>query len=87
LYHTNKSKKLQGGVYDAAARAKHVDDQANSASCLLFRECCLPLPGPSFAVLLFSSASVPGVAGFRIASAAVVFAVWRRPWRLFIQMS
>ncbi len=39
--------------------------------------------GPAFAVLLFSSVSVLGVAWFRIASAAVVFAVWRRPWRLF----
>ena len=39
--------------------------------------------GPAFAVLLFSSVSVLGVAWFRIASAAVVFAVWRRPWRIF----
>jgi inner membrane transporter RhtA len=38
--------------------------------------------GPSFAVLLFSSVSVLGVAWFRIASAAVVFAVWRRPWSI-----
>jgi inner membrane transporter RhtA len=33
-------------------------------------------------VLLFSNVSVLGVAWFRIASAAVVFAVWRRPWRI-----
>src|SRR5579859_2380470 len=39
--------------------------------------------GPAFAVLLFSSVSVLGVAWFRIASAAVVFALWRRPWRVF----
>ncbi len=39
--------------------------------------------GPAFAVLLFSSLSVLGVAWFRIASAAVVFALWRRPWRIF----
>lgn len=39
--------------------------------------------GPAFAVLLFSSVSVLGVAWFRIASAAVVFALWRRPWRIF----
>jgi inner membrane transporter RhtA len=39
--------------------------------------------GPAFAVLLFSSISVLGVAWFRIASAAVVFAVWRRPWKIF----
>ena len=37
--------------------------------------------GPSFAVLLFSHVGVLGVAWLRIASAAVVFAVWRRPWR------
>ncbi|HEY7414252.1 MAG TPA: EamA family transporter, partial [Ktedonobacteraceae bacterium] len=39
--------------------------------------------GPAFAVLLFSSVSVLGVAWFRIASAAVVFALWRQPWRMF----
>jgi inner membrane transporter RhtA len=43
--------------------------------------------GPAFAVLLFSNVSVPGVAWFRIASAALVFAIWRRPWRMFMQMS
>src|SRR5437667_8870300 len=42
--------------------------------------------GPAFAVLLFSSVSVLGVAWFRIASAAVVFAVWRRPWRMFVKL-
>lgn len=39
--------------------------------------------GPSFAVLLFASIEPLGVAWLRIASAAVVFAVWRRPWRYF----
>jgi inner membrane transporter RhtA len=43
--------------------------------------------GPAFAVLLFSSVSVLGVAWFRIASAAVVFALWRRPWRFFVGIS
>jgi len=38
--------------------------------------------GPSFAVLLFAHVSVLGVAWLRIASAAAVFALWRRPWRL-----
>src|SRR5215831_13872618 len=42
--------------------------------------------GPSFAVLLFSSVSVLGVAWFRIASAALLFAVWRRPWRSIARM-
>jgi inner membrane transporter RhtA len=41
--------------------------------------------GPACAVLLFSHVSVLGVAWLRIASAAVVFALWRRPWRLFIR--
>ncbi len=39
--------------------------------------------GPSFAVLLFVHVDVIGVAWLRIASAAVVFAAWRRPWRVF----
>ncbi|MFD6157687.1 DMT family transporter [Nocardia sp. NPDC060256] len=38
--------------------------------------------GPALAVLLFARVDVVGVAWLRIASAAVVFAVWRRPWRL-----
>jgi inner membrane transporter RhtA len=38
--------------------------------------------GPAFAVLLFADLSVLGVAWLRIASAAAVFAVWRRPWRV-----
>jgi inner membrane transporter RhtA len=38
--------------------------------------------GPSFAVLLFAHLSVLGVAWLRIAAAAGVFALWRRPWRL-----
>jgi inner membrane transporter RhtA len=37
--------------------------------------------GPSLAVLLFTRVDVLGVAWLRIAAAAVVFAIWRRPWR------
>ena len=37
--------------------------------------------GPAFAVLLFVRVDVLGVAWLRIASAAVIFALWRRPWR------
>src|SRR5690349_20776344 len=37
--------------------------------------------GPAFAVLLFARIDALGVAWLRIASAAVVFAAWRRPWR------
>ena len=41
--------------------------------------------GPSFAVLLFARVPVLGVAWLRIASAALVFAVWRRPWRVLAE--
>ncbi len=43
--------------------------------------------GPAFAVLLFANVGVLGVAWLRIASAALVFAVWRRPWRVFARQS
>jgi inner membrane transporter RhtA len=39
--------------------------------------------GPSFAVLLFARVDVLGVAGLRIASAALVLTLWRRPWSAF----
>src|SRR6266702_7033595 len=42
--------------------------------------------GPAFAVLLFARLNVLGVAWLRIASAAVVFACWKRPWRLFAEL-
>ena len=38
--------------------------------------------GPAFAVLLFARVDVLGVAWLRIAAAAVVFAAWRRSWRV-----
>jgi inner membrane transporter RhtA len=37
--------------------------------------------GPAFAVLLFARVDVLGVAWLRIASAALVLGLWRRPWR------
>jgi inner membrane transporter RhtA len=39
--------------------------------------------GPAFAVLLFALVEPLGVAWIRIATAAIVFALWRRPWRSF----
>jgi inner membrane transporter RhtA len=39
--------------------------------------------GPSFAVLLFVHLETLGVAWLRLASAAVVLALWRRPWQVF----
>ena len=42
--------------------------------------------GPSLAVLLFAHVGVLGVAWLRIAAAAVVFALWRRPWRVLLAL-
>jgi inner membrane transporter RhtA len=42
--------------------------------------------GPAFAVLLFVRVDVLGVAWLRIASAALIFALWRRPWRAFARL-
>ncbi len=39
--------------------------------------------GPALAVLLFAHVAVLGVTWLRIASAAAIFAVWRRPWQVF----
>jgi inner membrane transporter RhtA len=43
--------------------------------------------GPAFAVLLFTRLAPSGVAGLRIWTAAVVFALWRRPWRRLVGSS
>jgi inner membrane transporter RhtA len=42
--------------------------------------------GPSLAVLLFARLGVLGVAWLRVASAAAVFALWRRPWRTYREL-
>jgi inner membrane transporter RhtA len=42
--------------------------------------------GPAFAVLLFARVDALGVAWLRIATAAAVFALWRRPWRGFARL-
>ncbi len=43
--------------------------------------------GPAIAVLLFARVEVLGVAWLRIASAALVFAAWRKPWRAWDDFS
>jgi inner membrane transporter RhtA len=42
--------------------------------------------GPAFAVLLFARVDVLGVAWLRIAAAAAIFGLWRRPWRAFYKL-
>jgi inner membrane transporter RhtA len=43
--------------------------------------------GPAFAVLLFAHLDALGVAWLRIATAALVFALWRNPWRVWLAAS
>ncbi len=43
--------------------------------------------GPSFAVLLFPAVGVLGVAWLRIATAALFFAPWTKPWRVLDRAS
>jgi inner membrane transporter RhtA len=43
--------------------------------------------GPAFAVVLFQQVSPLGVAWLRIASAAAVFAVFRKPWCAFLALN
>src|SRR5437868_7214020 len=71
----------------------HAGTRRTARLALLSRALCVPPQayfvgsaifhylGPSFAVLLFARVDVLGVAWLRIASAALAFAVWRRPWR------
>lgn len=40
--------------------------------------------GPSLAVLLFPAVGPVGVVWYRIAAAALVFGVWKRPWRTLL---
>jgi inner membrane transporter RhtA len=42
--------------------------------------------GPAFAVLLFRQVAPLGVAWLRIATAAAVFALFRKPWRAFVAL-
>lgn len=65
----------------APGRADAVPPQAYFVGSALFHYL-----GPSFAVLLFARVDVLGVAWLRIASAALIFAIWRRPWRKFLAL-
>ena len=64
-----------------SARVEAVPPQAYFVGSAVFHYL-----GPSFAVLLFARVDVLGVAWLRIASAAAIFALWRRPWRTFLAL-
>jgi inner membrane transporter RhtA len=57
-------------------RSRNVPPQAYFVGSAVFHYL-----GPGFAVLLFARVAPLGVAWLRIVSAAIVFALWRRPWR------
>jgi len=65
-----------------AARSGHVPPHLYFVASAIFHYL-----GPAFAVLLFARVEPLGVAWLRIASAALIFAAWRRPWRFFRQLS
>src|SRR5215470_18053856 len=73
---------MAGQVASRARRATTVPPQAYFLVSAVFHYL-----GPAFAVLLFAHVATLGVAWLRIASAAVVFALWRRPWRIFTAAS
>ena len=64
----------------AAVRARRLADTAPPEAFFVVSAIFHYL-GPAFAVLLFARVEVLGVAWLRIASAALIFALWRRPWR------
>jgi inner membrane transporter RhtA len=71
----------------AAARGGAVEAIRNAPPHLYFIvSAVFHYLGPAFAVLLFARVEVLGVAWLRIASAALIFALWRRPWRAFARL-
>ena len=73
---------VRSGVRFAAVRAAAAADLL-PPSAYFVTSAVFHYLGPAFAVLLFAHIEVLGVAWLRCASAAVVFALWRRPWRVW----
>ena len=69
------------GVVPAAGAARRGVAQSAPPEAYFVVSAIFHYLGPAFAVLLFARVDVLGVAWLRIASAALIFAVWRRPWR------
>jgi inner membrane transporter RhtA len=84
-FHTGRGR--AGGVRaEAAGRAAAVADRL-PPSAYFVTSAVFHYLGPAFAVLLFAHVDVLGVAWLRCASAAVVFSVWRRPWKVWAASS
>jgi inner membrane transporter RhtA len=71
---------------DAAVPASRIADRVPPHAWFLVSAVFHYL-GPAFAVLLFARIEPAGVAWLRIASAGLVFALWRRPWRMLARLS
>ncbi|HEX6714354.1 MAG TPA: EamA family transporter [Thermoleophilaceae bacterium] len=67
----------------ASARARGLRTPALPPEAYFVVSAIFHYLGPAFAVLLFARVDVLGVAWLRIATAALVFAAWRRPWHAF----
>ncbi len=79
FYHSGMNNVTSGGELTAGSRrAALIPPHAYFLLSAIFHYL-----GPAFAVLLFAQVAPLGVAWLRIASAAVIFALWRRPWRAF----
>src|ERR1700755_1759002 len=78
-----RSDAVKPGVQDVGAAASRVQGRLGRVPPQAFFgvSAVFHYLGPSLAVLLFARLDVLGVAWLRVASAAAVFALWRRPWR------
>src|ERR1700761_8878007 len=65
----------RGAEHNRSMDSRRLPPQAYFAGSAVFHYL-----GPAFAVLLFARVAPLGVASLRIVSAAIVFALWRRPW-------
>jgi inner membrane transporter RhtA len=70
------SAKLSSRSLALGAAAERIPPQGYFVGSAIFRYL-----GPAFAVLLFALVTPLGVAWMRVASAGVVVALWRKPWR------
>jgi inner membrane transporter RhtA len=75
-HNENKESRMAETVLTFSNAAKQAPPQVWFAISAIFHYL-----GPSFAVLLFPSVGVLGVAWMRIGAAAAIFAPWTTPWR------
>lgn len=87
LHHPQMALQSRFEVGNALARAPRSIDAVVPPHAYFVCSAVFHNLGPAFAVLLFTRLEVAGVAWLRIAAAAIVLCLWRRPWRLAPQLS